>query len=114
MRKNRLRVFTIIVGSILALAIAFSQFLTPECIASAEKAKTEQDGGKADTEESTISLPTYSLPAPVQVQANLDVYCLFEILLEEDIDENDVAEDLFFSDRFFATMFRVIISPNAP
>jgi hypothetical protein len=50
----------------------------------------------------------------VHVQVNLNPYCLFEIFFEEDIDEEHVEEDAFYPDRFFETMFRVIISPNAP
>lgn len=115
MRKNRLHIFTLIVGSILALAIAFSQFLTPERVSSTEKVKTEQTGNKAANEtEAFVALPSFSLPAPVHVQVNLNPYCLFEIFFEEDIDENNVEENLLHPDRFFETMFRVIISPNAP
>lgn len=113
MRKNRLHTFTLIVGSILALAIAFSQFFTPEHVASTEKVKTENKTADNET-EAFVSLPSFSLPAPVHVQVNLNPYCLFEIFFEEDVDENNVEEDLLHPDRFFETMFRVIISPNAP
>ena len=104
---------SLILGSILALAIAFSQYLTPECAASAEKAKTEQTD-QSKGEKSFISLPTFSLPVPVTVQANLDAYCLFEIFFEADVDENYVEEKVSYTGRFFEAMFRVIISPNAP
>jgi hypothetical protein len=115
MRKNRLHVFTIVLGSILAFAICFSQFYTPVCDADPGKVKTDQAGKTAGEEtESYISLPTFSLPVPVHVQANLDAYCLFEIFFEKDSDVEDVEEDLFHTDRFFETMFRVIVSPNAP
>lgn len=115
MRKKRFHTFTIILGSILALAIVFSQFITPECVASNEKVKTEQtDRNAGDETGHYISLPSFSLPAPVHVQVNLNPYCLFEIHFEENIDENHVEDNLLFSDRFFVTMFRVIISPNAP
>jgi len=114
MRKNRLHTFTLVVGSILALAIAFSQFYTPECAVQTEKVKTENTDNKAADETAYISLPSFSLPAPVHVQANLDPYCLFEIFFEKDLDENHVEEDMFYTRRFFETMFRVIISPNAP
>lgn len=113
MRKEKLHTATLIIGSVLALAIAFSQYLTPECFKDVEKVKTEKTD-RADDHSASISLPTFSLPTPVDVQANLDSYCLFEILLEEDIDENEVQEDLLYPNRFFETMFRVIISPNAP
>ena len=115
MRKRRLHTLTIIVGTVLALAIVFSQFLAYESIAAAEKIKIEHTDSKGDTSTSSyISLPGFSLPAPVNVQVNLNPYCLFEIFFEEDIDEDHVDEDLFHTDWIFETMFRVIISPNAP
>lgn len=115
MKKGKLHLLTIIVGTILALAIVFSEFLAPQWLASGEKAKTEQTENKSGTETGThISLPSFSLPAPVNVQVNLDPYFLFEIFFEKDIDENHVKEDAFYPDRFFETMFRAIISPNAP
>lgn len=114
MKKEKLHTSSVILGAILALTIAFSQYLTPEHISSPEKAKTEQAANTGDEKGSFISLPTFSIPAPVHVQVNLDAYCLFEIFFEEDVDENYVEEDISYSDRFFQTMFRVIISPNAP
>ena len=115
MKKERLHTASIIVGSILALAITFSQYLTPECFSDTEKVKTEQTDPSSGEEKAVfISLPSFSIPAPVNVQANLNPYCLFEIVLEEDIDENYVEDDESYADRFFQTMFRVIISPNAP
>jgi hypothetical protein len=112
MRKNSFHTVSIVIGSLLALSIAFSQFLTPAFISYPEKAKTEQKS----TEESSafISLPSFSLPAPVHVESNLNPYCLFEILFEENIDEHHVEREVSYSDRFFRTMFQVIISPNAP
>jgi hypothetical protein len=114
MRKNRLHIFSIIVGSVLAFAISFSQYLAPERVASTEKAKTEQTENNGSKDEFYISLPTFSLPVPVHLQPSLDAYCLFEIFFEKDTDVDPVEEDLFYTDRFFQTLFRVIISPNAP
>jgi hypothetical protein len=115
MRKKRLHTFTLIVGSILALSISFSQFFRPDLSSSTQKVKTEQTENESRNEtESFISLPSFSLPAPVLVQVNLNPYCLFEIFFEEDIDENHTEEALLYPDRFFETMFRVIISTNAP
>lgn len=115
MRKSRLHTVSVVVGSVLALAIAFSQFLTPEFISCPEKIKTEQSDQKSTDETSAfVSLPSFSLPAPVHVESNLEPYCLFEIFLEEDVDENYVEDEVSLSDRFFRTMFQVIISPNAP
>lgn len=115
MKKERLHITTLIIGGILAFAVSFSQYLTPELPDSSEKVKTEQTQNAPEKEaDSYISLPSFSLPAPVHVQVNLNPYCLFEILLEENIDENKEEESLLHTDRFFETMFRVIISPNAP
>lgn len=115
MRKSSFHTVSIVIGSFLALSIAFSQFLTPAFISYPEEARTEQSDQKS-TEESRafISLPSFSLPAPVHVESNLNPYCLFEILFEEDVDEHHVEREVSYSDRFFRTMFQVIISPNAP
>ena len=116
MKKKRLHALTIIIGSLLALAIVVSQFLTAEFICSDDDAvKTEQRQDKpADEKVSFVSLTSFSLPAPVNLQSNLDAYCLFEILFEDDSDEVHVEGEISFADRFFETMFQVIISPNAP
>ena len=115
MGKKRLHMFSIVLGSILALAISFSQFLTPESISSIKKGQTEQSDQKAgDEKASFISLPSFSLPAPLNVQVNLNPHCLFEILFQENVNESYVEEDMSYADRLFETMFRVIISPNAP
>jgi hypothetical protein len=115
MKKERLHTASLIIGSILALAITFSQYLTPECVAGDNKVKTEQtDTSGEESDAAYISLPTFSIPAPVSVQGSLDPYFLFEILFEADVDENHVEDEESYVDRFFQTMFRVIISPNAP
>ncbi|MEO5600808.1 MAG: hypothetical protein ABIR06_07770 [Cyclobacteriaceae bacterium] len=115
MRKKRLHAVTLIVGSIIALAIAFSQFLGPDFYSSAKTSDTEQAGDESGNETDTyISLPSLSLPAPVHVQSGLTTYCLFAIFFEEDVDGDEDDDDHFVTDRFFQTLFRVIISPNAP
>jgi len=115
MRRHKFHKASIIIGSILALAIVFSQYLAPECLSSLEKVKTEQTDKSGQQEKgSYISLPSFSIPAPVSVQVNLDAYCLFEILFEQNSDEPFVEEDVSYADRLFETMFQVIISPNAP
>ena len=115
MEKERSQTASIVLGSLLALAIVFSQYLTPEYLSCPEKAKTEQTKDESENKRTpVISLPTFSIPAPVSVQVNLIPYCLFEFFFEEDIDENYVQDDESYTGRFFETMFRVIISPNAP
>ena len=114
MKKGQLHIGTLIIGSILAFAISFYQFQTMTFPASTGKVKTEQTGDTGKDACTYISLPSFSIPSPVDVQANLNPCCLFEIFFKEDFKENQVAVDLLHPDRFFETMFRVIISPNAP
>ena len=115
MRKNSLHTASVIIGSVLALAIVFSHFLTSEILSCPQKIKTEQnDQTSHDRTAAFISLPSFSLPAPIHVESSLEPYCLFEIVLEEDLDENFVEDEVSLSDHFFRIMFQVIISPNAP
>lgn len=112
MKKERLHISTLIFGSLLGFAIVFSQFMIPEGV---EKATSEQTENTPEKETGTyISLPSFSLPAPLHVESSFHPYCLFEIVMEEDIDEDQDEENLLHPDRLFVTMFRVIISPNAP
>ncbi len=114
MKKHTLRTATMILGSILALSLVFTQYVTEFNSAAHEKVKTEQADNNGDREQSFISLPTFSVPVPVSVQANLNAYCLFEILLSKDDNKEFVKDDVSYTGRFFQTMLRVIISPNAP
>lgn len=115
MRKNKLHAFSIALGSLLAFAIVFTQFVTPDCVVSDDGATTEQTENSGEKGDGAyISLPSFSLPVPVHVQPNLDAHCLFEIFFEKDRDTQFPEEVLSYPDRFFRTMFRVIISPNAP
>ncbi len=115
MKRERLHTASIILGSALAFAIAFSQFVTLEFPVKTEKTKTEQAGNTGDEQSAVhISLPTFSLPVPVSIQPNLDAYCLFEIFFEEERDNHEVPEGPYYLDRFLETVFTVLISPNAP
>lgn len=115
MRKKRLHAYTLIAGSFFALAISFSQFFVPALYSPNQKVKAEQTENDSRNETETyLSLPSFSLPAPVHVEVNLNPYCLFEIFFAEGIVKNQTEDCLQYPDRFFETMFQVIISPNAP
>lgn len=115
MKENRLRTLTIVIGSLVAFAIVFSQFVTPGFECSEDKAKTGQTQNERDAESGTfISLPAFSLPAPFHVQSDPHAYCLFEIFFEKGDDSPMVERNPLFTDRLFSTLFSVIISPNAP
>jgi hypothetical protein len=115
MKNKKAHSLTIILGCVLAVAITCAQFFG---IAGNQQefrklTKAEQTEN-SDDQSSYISLPSFSLPSPVHVQINLDSHCLFEILFEDKqacITSLDVPN---FTQKFFVTLFRVIISPNAP
>lgn len=106
---------TLIIGSLLALLIVCTQcFHFQADSVSKKEVNAGQQESSQPADEATISLPSFSLPAPVHVQLNLDAYCLFEILFEEDQQLNASAEAPAFPEKLLITLFRVIISPNAP
>jgi hypothetical protein len=100
-----------LLGCLLVVVIGCSQFLGTQSQPESKSLKTEQ---KSDADHvSYISLPSFSLPSPVHVQINLDFHCLFEILFESR-EKRDLSVEVPSFGQFFVTLFRVIISPNAP
>jgi hypothetical protein len=101
-------------GCLLVVVIACSQFFslanTPDD--SKKLVATEQTEDTDD--QAYISLPSFSLPSPIHVQINLDSHCLFEILFEDKQTSGTSTHVSCFTQKLFATLFRVIISPNAP
>ena len=104
-----------ITGSVLALVIVCIQFFHFNQPLSKGEIKTEQQESSPATEEgAVISLASFSIPSPVNVTINLDAYCLFEILFEQSTEKDTSAEAPLRPEKLFITLFRVIISPNAP
>jgi hypothetical protein len=105
---------TLTAGTILAIVMTFSQLINfpgEKCA----KIKTEQTQSESDEAPQTcISIPTFSLPTSVHLKPNLDAQFLFEILFESETHTEYVELEVEAPTRFFATLFRVIISPNAP
>jgi hypothetical protein len=116
MRKQKLQSLSIFTGSLLALAIVCSQLFNFNTnISSKKEVKTEQqENNSHSSEEALISLPSFSLPTPVHVQSNLDSYCLFEILFEKHNETVAPSQAPSYPTKFLITLFRAIISPNAP
>jgi hypothetical protein len=100
-----------LLGCLLVIVIGSSQFLGTQNLQESKAVKTEQQS-EAD-HASFISLPSFSLPSPVHVQINLDFHCLFEIVFQRSEQQDRPLEIPSFG-QFFVTLFRVIISPNAP
>lgn len=109
--KTNLRYITIIIGCLLAVVIVCSQVYSTQC----KSVDTEQSEGEdQQSDAASISMASFSLPSPVNVQINLDPHCLFEIVFENAEAETPVDSDSSIEEKFFLTLFRVIIAPNAP
>jgi hypothetical protein len=104
---------TVFVGCLLALVRVWSQIYTSQANA---KVKSEVASNAADdnSEEASFSMASFSLPSPVHVQINLDPHCLFEIIFEDAKAEAPQVSLPSIEEKLFVTLFRVIISPNAP
>jgi hypothetical protein len=116
MRKFKIQSFTVWIGSLLAMAIVCAQLFHFQIIddtSGAEASATHEESDRP-TEEIQISLPSFSLPSPVNIQVSLDSYCLFEILFEEHELKMSSTETPRLPQKLLVTLFRVIISPNAP
>ncbi len=113
MRNRGTRYFTMFVGSLLALAIVSAQ-LNPVQVGLSSEHKAEKNKAGAASNEAVITLPSFSLPSPVTIAPYLHTHCLFEILFEKEPTE---AVEIFAVEgprKLLVTLFRVIISPNAP
>ncbi len=107
--------FTLLFGVLLAVAVVCTQLFQVQGMSTSKKeVKTELGNTATEDESAYISLPSFSIPAPVHVQVALDSYCLFEILFSENNSERNSIEQPVIFTKLFHTLFRVIISPNAP
>ncbi len=108
-----MRSISLIIGSLLSVAIVCTQLFH---LHTSEKkvVKTEQQDSSQPGEEVLYSFTSFSLPSSVQVCVNLLPCILFEILFEESEENQSDQEVPLHPEKLFTTLFRVIISPNAP
>jgi hypothetical protein len=115
MKKQKIQSLSMAIGSMLVIAIVCSQFFHASTYTISKKeVKTEQQKTDRTADDTFVSLPSFSLPAPVHVQLNLQAHCLFEIFNEDQQPDNFFPESASCPQKLFSTLFRVIISPNAP
>jgi len=120
--KKSVQTLTLFVGSLLAMVIICSQlfhynvnaYSKDELKDSKKELKGEQQESDQSSEETVISLPSFSLPSPIHVSHNFDGYCLFEILFETSEESSISFETPLHPKKLFITLFRFIIAPNAP
>lgn len=110
----RHKILTLLAGIVAAGIIVFSQlFYFQAANYCQEKVDTEQHDQKSDLPESYISIPS-TISSTSNVEIHQTPTFILETLLEKEVDaESDHTISLPVN-KFFHTLFRFIISPNAP
>lgn len=106
------RILLLAIGMLAVAAIAYTQLSPQTAIAQEKKAKTEQEKEQSDSAQTYLSIATTSLPSST-VQLHHDLSFVVEFLFEHDLHVEGPAILPDFN-KLFNTLFRVIISPNAP
>jgi len=120
MSKNGKHTITLIIGILTALVIVFFQVFyfqaVPVSHAGKAATKTEKhDAKEATGDNSVISLPAGSMPSPTTaVELNHEAVCVLDILFEQETECDPSTTLSHAAGKLFSTLFRVIISPNAP
>jgi hypothetical protein len=114
MKRKKLQLLTVFVGTLLALAIICTQLFHFHATTISKQVKTEQQNNEKGQPE--ISLPdfSFSLPTSIAVQSTIDQYFLFEISFVKSDEEHPCAQAPVIAEKLLDTLFSVIISPNAP
>ena len=111
----RHRILTLLAGIVTAGVIVFSQlFYFQAANYCQEKVDTEQHDQKADAPETYISIPSSTISSTTSIEINQDISFVLETLLEGESEEETDHSVSILANKFFHTLFRFIISPNAP
>ena len=111
----RHKILTLLAGIATAGVIIFSQlFYFQAANYCQEKVDTEQQAHKKDGTESYISIPSSSISSSSHIEITQDLSFVLEILFEGESKEEEVTRISVPVNRIFQTLFRFIISPNAP
>jgi hypothetical protein len=111
----RHKILTLLAGIATAAVIIFSQlFYFQAANYCQQKVETEQEAHKKDGTESYISIPSSSISSSSHIEITQDLSFVLEILFEGESKEEEVTRISVPVNRIFQTLFRFIISPNAP
>lgn len=121
MKSKAFKYGSLFIGLLAAVVIILSQSLAFEEPAKTikEKIKKESaaktDGQSTDNNNvSTLTISTTSFPAAAQINFFQDAFCLFEILFSNEDASTDSLPIAVPLSKFYSTLLRVFISPNAP
>ena len=111
----RHKILTLLAGITTAGVIIFSQlFYFQAANYCQEKAETEQQDQKKDGTETHISIPSSSISSSSHIELSHELSFIVEALFQSESKEEEVTRITVPVNRFFQTLFRFIISPNAP
>jgi hypothetical protein len=110
MNKSIKHVASLTLGVLLAVAILCSNIFPGHAHPKKEGVKTEQS---PKSEVVVFSAPTLSPPSVFHVTLSLDIFCLFDVTNDTTYETAEVSDSID-APKLFLTLFRVIISPNAP
>jgi hypothetical protein len=112
--KNKIQISTIVIGLLLAAAVVCSHVFHLIAEPSIEKgSKTEQTETSGEDFTFTTA-PTTTPPASAHVHSNLLAYLIFEIIQPQTREVTRSTNPSTHAGKLLLTLFRVIISPNAP
>jgi hypothetical protein len=115
MKKEKIHLLTMIAGLLLAAVMICSHVLKCEAGNTAEgPVKTEQGEQSPDENYSFVSAPTITPPTAAQIHQNLVAHFLFEIALPQSEEPTISPDTQVKPGKLLLTLFRTIISPNAP
>ena len=111
----RHRILTLLAGIATASVIIFSQlFYFQAATFCQQKAKTEKHEEKKDVNDTYVSIPSSSIATTSNIELNQDISFILETLLEGEQEEESGVNFSLPVNQFFQTLFRFVISPNAP
>lgn len=109
------KTWTLFFGIVTALVIVFTQlFWFQSTDIKSSKVDTEQAADADSTEEAHISLPSSSIPASTSVEVGQGPSFIQEILFQQESESQASSHLPNAIGKFFQTLFRVTIAPNAP
>lgn len=108
------KILTLLAGIATAAVIVFSQlFYFQAATYCQQKAETEEHGEKTDSPETYISIPSSTISSTSNIVLNQDISFVLEIF-EHEAEQETNATFFLPVNRLFQTLFRFVISPNAP
>jgi hypothetical protein len=110
----RHKILTLLTGVATAALVVFSQlFYFQAANYCQKKADIQHHDKKTDAAKNYISIPSSTISSTSHIEIHQDLSFVLELLFDrEPVEETFTIS--FPVDRFFQTLFRFIISPNAP